>query len=60
MLRLTVKKLPGARKAKLPAFTAPQLATPVKDPPSGDQWLHELKFDGYRTRPTNQHGHVRG
>ena len=48
MLRLNVKKLPGARKAKLPAFIAPQLATLVKEPPSGDEWLHELKFDGYR------------
>jgi bifunctional non-homologous end joining protein LigD len=23
-------------------------ATLVKEPPSGDEWLHELKFDGYR------------
>jgi len=22
--------------------------TLVKEPPSGDEWLHELKFDGYR------------
>jgi bifunctional non-homologous end joining protein LigD len=40
--------LPGARKAKLAQFIQPQLATLVKEPPSGDQWLHELKFDGYR------------
>jgi bifunctional non-homologous end joining protein LigD len=26
----------------------PQLATLVKAPPSGDGWLHEIKFDGYR------------
>src|SRR6266705_6643831 len=25
-----------------------QSQTLVKEPPSGDQWLHELKFDGYR------------
>ena len=43
-----LKKLAGARKAKLPAFVAPQLATLVKEPPAGDLWLHELKFDGYR------------
>src|SRR5256885_17227533 len=42
------KNLVGARKAKLPAFVAPQLATLVKEPPAGDLWLHELKFDGYR------------
>ena len=25
-----------------------QLATLVDQPPEGDQWLHEIKFDGYR------------
>ena len=25
-----------------------ELATLVDEPPAGDQWLHELKFDGYR------------
>src|SRR5437763_4393644 len=43
-----VKKLPKARKASLPRFIPPQLATLVKEPPSGDEWIHELKFDGYR------------
>jgi len=43
-----INVFPGARKAKFPDFIAPQLATLVKEPPSGDQWLHELKFDGYR------------
>ncbi len=27
---------------------APQLATLVKSIPLGDEWLHEVKFDGYR------------
>ena len=48
MARLDPKKLPGARKAAMPEFIAPQLATLVKEPPAGDEWLHELKFDGYR------------
>jgi bifunctional non-homologous end joining protein LigD len=26
----------------------PQLAALVKAPPSGDRWVHEIKFDGYR------------
>ena len=26
----------------------PQLATLVKQPPAGDEWVHELKYDGYR------------
>jgi bifunctional non-homologous end joining protein LigD len=32
----------------LPSFIPPQLATLVTAPPSGDGWLHETKFDGYR------------
>ena len=43
-----LKNLPGARKAAMPDFVQPQLATLVAEPPSGDEWLHELKFDGYR------------
>lgn len=43
-----LSKLPGARKAPMPEFVAPQLATLVREPPPGDEWLHELKFDGYR------------
>ena len=38
----------GARKASLPATLAPQLATLAKTPPTGDGWLVEAKFDGYR------------
>ena len=26
----------------------PQLATLVSEPPSGDRWVHEIKYDGYR------------
>jgi bifunctional non-homologous end joining protein LigD len=26
----------------------PQLATLAKQPPAGDAWLHEIKYDGYR------------
>ena len=28
----------------------PQLATLVSAPPSGDDWLHEIKYDGYFAR----------
>lgn len=44
----TIESLQGARRASIPNFIAPQLATLVKEPPTGDGWLHELKFDGYR------------
>ena len=43
-----IKALPGARKAGIPEFVPPQLATLTDKPPTGDAWLHELKFDGYR------------
>ena len=48
----------GARKSKLPPFIPPQLATLVKEPPSGDEWLHELKFDGYRMLCRIERGRV--
>ncbi|MFL6201040.1 MAG: DNA ligase D [Thermoanaerobaculia bacterium] len=54
--------LPGARKAKLPALpgkVAPQLATLVSDPPRGEEWIHELKFDGYRVLCELEEGKVR-
>ncbi len=38
---------PG-RRSSLPRHPAAQLASLVLTPPSGDEWLHELKFDGYR------------
>ncbi len=39
----------GARKAALPRSLSPQLATLVDSPPEdGDNWIYEIKFDGYR------------
>jgi len=42
---------PAARKrtAKAPKFRDVQLATLYKAAPEGDDWLHEIKLDGYRT-----------
>jgi hypothetical protein len=34
----------------LPRFISPQLSQPVAKPPSGPQWLHEIKLDGFRRR----------
>ena len=44
----TYRNIAGARKSKLPAFVRPQLATLVDSVPQGYEWLHEIKFDGYR------------
>ncbi|KAA2235555.1 DNA ligase D [Salinarimonas soli] len=38
----------GARKALLPTFVEPCLAKLAEEAPSGSDWLHEIKFDGYR------------
>ena len=49
--QLRAHKAVAAKKksdAKPPAFLAPQLATLVDAPPRGDEWLHEIKYDGYR------------
>ena len=34
--------------AAMPEFVPPQLATLVDRPPGGGDWVHEIKFDGYR------------
>ncbi len=33
-----------------PGFIEPELATSVEKVPSGERWLHEIKFDGYRVQ----------
>lgn len=40
---------PGAAVSKPPPFRPVQLATLVDAVPAGDRWLHEMKYDGYRT-----------
>jgi bifunctional non-homologous end joining protein LigD len=34
----------------MPGFIKPQLATLKAKAPKGDQWLHEIKYDGYRVQ----------
>jgi bifunctional non-homologous end joining protein LigD len=41
-------ELAGAKRAKLPTTLLPPLATLVDAAPQGDEWLHEIKYDGYR------------
>ena len=40
----------GTKVAAMPDFVAPQLCTSVDQPPSGEGWCHEIKFDGYRVQ----------
>jgi DNA ligase D len=52
-------KIEGAVAAPLPARWKPQLATPVDAAPQGKDWLHEIKYDGYRTLAFIEAGKVR-
>jgi len=45
--RMARKSSRGASDA-LPDFIEPELATLVAKAPSGRNWIHEIKFDGYR------------
>src|SRR5712691_12809074 len=43
-------KTKGARKGILPAFLEPSLPQVTDKAPSGSKWVHEIKYDGYRTQ----------
>jgi bifunctional non-homologous end joining protein LigD len=48
---LAPSKLSGAVRASFSSVVGrirPQLATLVRGAPTGSEWLHEIKFDGYR------------
>jgi len=58
-VRINPAKAAGARKAPLPEFISPQLATPTQTSPAGDRWVHEVKYDGYRILARIDAGAVR-
>ena len=37
-------------RVEMPGIIKPQLATLKAKAPVGKQWLHEIKFDGYRVQ----------
>jgi bifunctional non-homologous end joining protein LigD len=37
-------------KAPYPGFVEPALASSIEKVPSGERWVHEIKFDGYRVQ----------
>jgi bifunctional non-homologous end joining protein LigD len=43
-----VLDLRHAPQERFPGFISPQLAQQTSSPASGDDWVHELKLDGYR------------
>jgi bifunctional non-homologous end joining protein LigD len=54
-----VVRIPGARKGPMPADLKPQLATLAAAAPAGPEWLHEIKYDGYRLFARIERGKVR-
>ncbi|MEM7058511.1 MAG: DNA ligase D [Pseudomonadota bacterium] len=62
-------KLPQGKPAKAPALPGkpgplpkklkPQLPTSAEVAPEGDAWVHEIKYDGYRTIVRIEDGQVR-
>ena len=57
-VKKALKAKPKAVVTSVPDKLAPQLATLVDKPPSGD-WLYEIKFDGYRILTHFGDGQVR-
>lgn len=43
---------------KMPAFIEPQFCKNVDRPPNGSDWVHEIKFDGYRVQLRVEAGKV--
>jgi DNA ligase D-like protein (predicted ligase) len=54
-----VARRPGSDAAALPQWIRPQLTQLVAAAPDGDQWLHEIKYDGYRMQARLERGAVR-
>src|ERR1700722_19856545 len=53
-----VKSGPSRRGVPLPHFVPPQLSQLVEKPPSGAQWLHDIKLDGLRMAAPVDNGRV--
>jgi bifunctional non-homologous end joining protein LigD len=55
----TIARIPVARRTAMPKNVPVALATLVARPPDGDQWLHEIKLDGYRMIGHIENGRAR-
>jgi len=45
---VALQEIRGARRRRMPDKLQPQLATVANQAPEGSEWLHEIKYDGYR------------
>ena len=48
--RVDPSVVPGARPAPFPGFIEPCRPALREKAPSDGRWIHEIKFDGYRTQ----------
>ena len=49
----------GSENSAFQEWIRPQLTELVQAAPDGDQWLHEIKYDGFRMHARLDHGEVR-
>jgi DNA ligase D-like protein (predicted ligase) len=54
-----IARRPATDAAGLPQWIRPQLTELVDAAPDGPEWLHEIKFDGYRMHARLDHGAVK-
>jgi bifunctional non-homologous end joining protein LigD len=60
LLSIDMTKSAASREGSaLPQWIRPQLTALVDAAPDGDQWLHEIKFDGYRMNARLDRGRVK-
>ena len=57
--RFLARTIEGSRPSEMPGFVPPQLASLRTKEPSGDGWLHEIKYDGYRLQTHLNGGRVK-
>ncbi len=55
----TAEESPAKGERESPAFIAPQLARVVSSVPTGKEWCHEIKLDGYRIIAGKRDGGVK-
>jgi DNA ligase D-like protein (predicted ligase) len=62
VVKRSVSRASPSRRSRpnspLPLFVPPQLSQPVEKPPSGPQWVHEIKLDGFRMGARIDNGRV--
>ena len=63
LMKVTLSKkalaiLKKGKRAPMPADVEPMLATLASDPVEGEEWVYEMKWDGYRAIAYLEKGEV--